>query len=69
MFKYCQITHSLKLVIKLAKKAVIVISLVEEAKEREGIELEREISEELTKWPVVIPWMKDVEKVTVVEEL
>ena len=53
----------------MAKKAVIVISLVEEVKEKESIELEEEISEEFAKWPVIIPWMKNLEKVTVVEEL
>ena len=52
----------------MIKKAIIVISLVEEAKEKEGTELEKEISEELIKWPVIIPWMKDLEKVTVIEE-
>lgn len=51
----------------MIKKAIIVISLVEEAKEKEGTELEKEISEELAKWPVIIPWMKDIEKVTVIE--
>ena len=52
----------------MIKKAIIVISLVEEAKEKEGTELEKEISEGLAKWPVIIPWMKDIEKVAVIEE-
>ena len=53
----------------MAKKAVIVVSLVEEAKEKESGELEKEISEELVKWPAFIPWMKDIEKVTIIENV
>lgn len=51
----------------MAKKAVIVIALVEEAKEKNNMELEKEIFEELYTWPANIPWMKKVEKVTVIE--
>ena len=46
----------------MVKKAVIVIVLVDESKERSNKELEREILEELVREPTVIPWMKDVEK-------
>jgi len=49
------------------KKAVIVVSLVEESAEKSSEEIEREIMEELSKYPSLIPWMKEVEKVTVTE--
>ena len=49
------------------KKAVIVISLVEESKGIPNEEIEKEIREELSQdWPR-IPWCKRVEKVTVSE--
>jgi len=50
------------------KKAVIVISLVEESLERVNGEIEREIFEELLKHPPKIPWMKAVEKVTITQD-
>ena len=49
----------------MVKKAVIVIVLVDESRERSNKELKREILEELVREPTVIPWMKDVEKVEV----
>jgi len=49
------------------KKAIIEISLVEESAEKSSAEIEREIMEELSKYPSLIPWMKQVEKVTVTE--
>jgi len=49
------------------KKAIIEISLVEESAEKSSKEIEREIMEELSKYPSLIPWMKQVEKVTVTE--
>ena len=49
----------------MVKKAVIVIVLVDESRERSNKELEREILEELVREPTGIPWMKDVEKVEV----
>ena len=52
----------------MSKKAVIVISLVKESAEKSNEEIEKEIFEELSKRPPVIPWMKKVEKVTVKEE-
>jgi hypothetical protein len=52
----------------LAKKAIIVVALVKESEEKRNVELEREILEELSKAPHVIPWMKKVLKVEVVEE-
>jgi len=51
----------------LAKKAVIVITLVDEAKEKSNAELEKEIFSELSKEPTKISWMKYVERVTVIE--
>jgi hypothetical protein len=52
----------------LAKKAIILIALVKESEEKENEELEREILAELSRLPYVIPWMKNVLKVEVVEE-
>ena len=49
------------------KKAVIVISLVEESVEVSNKEIEKEIMKELSKHPPTIPWLKNVEKVTVTE--
>jgi len=49
----------------MGKKAVIVISLVEESAEKSNREIEKEIKTELTKEPPRIPWLKEVEKVTV----
>jgi hypothetical protein len=39
----------------LAKKAIIIVGLVEESEEKRNVELEREILEELSKAPHVIP--------------
>ena len=52
----------------MTKKAIIVIALVDESKEKENGELEREILAELSKAPHAIPWMKKVLKVEVVED-
>ncbi len=52
----------------MAKKAIIIVALVEKSKEKGNAELEREIFVELSKVPHVIPWMKKVLKVEVVEE-
>lgn len=49
------------------KKAVILVSLVKEGAEKSNEEIEKEILEELSKHPPIIPWMKRVEKVTVTE--
>ena len=49
------------------KKAVIVVSLVKESAEKSNEEVEKEIMEELSKYPLMIPWLKGVEKVTVTE--
>lgn len=51
----------------MVKKAIIAISLVRESAEKTSEEIEKEILEELSKLPVKIPWMKEVEKVTVTE--
>ena len=51
----------------MGKKAVIVVYLVEESAEKANEEIEREIMEELSREPARIPWMKEVEKVTVTE--
>jgi len=51
----------------MVKKAVIVISLVEESAEKTNEEIERQIFKELSERPAKIPWMKRVEKVTVKE--
>ena len=52
----------------MAKKAIIVVSLVEESEDKSNSELEKEIFEALSTPPPKIPWMKNVEKVTVIEK-
>jgi len=52
---------------KMSKKAVIVISLVEESAEKSNRDIEKEIMMELTREPSRIPWLKKAEKVTVTE--
>jgi len=49
------------------RKAIIVISLVDESKEKSKQQIEKEIAAELTTEPSRIPWLKKVEKVTVIE--
>jgi len=49
------------------RKAVIVIQLVDESKEKSNQQIEKEITAELTTDPPRIPWQKKVEKVTVTE--
>ena len=50
-----------------SKKAIIVISLVEESAQKSNEEIEKEIFEELTTTQR-IPWQESVEKVTVLED-
>jgi hypothetical protein len=52
----------------MVKKAVIVISLIEESVELSDKGIEKEISDALSEEPTRIPWLKEVEKVTVAEE-
>ena len=47
------------------KKALIMVSLVEESTEHPNEEIEQEIYSELSKEPHKIPWAKKIEKVTV----
>ncbi len=49
------------------KKATIIISLVEESKEKTNQELEKEIYTALSEMPIKIPWIKKVEKVKVTD--
>jgi len=49
------------------KKAVIVVSLVDEAQEETNAAIEKEIFQELSKDLPKIPWCKKVEKVEVME--
>jgi hypothetical protein len=49
------------------KIAVITIRLVEESEEKSNKEIEKEIFESLSKGLLMIPWLAEVEKVTVVE--
>jgi len=51
----------------MTKKAVIMISLVEESVEKANEEIEEDILEELSEGFLKIPWSKDVEKVTVTD--
>jgi len=53
--------------LKLGKKVVIVIRLVDESIDKANEEIEKDILEGLSVKPK-IPWFKGVEKVTVVEE-
>lgn len=46
----------------MTKKAVIVISLVEESVEKVNEEIEKDILEELSKDLSSIPWFKNAEK-------
>jgi hypothetical protein len=52
----------------MSKKAVIVVTLVDESKEKSNKELEKEIFDELSKAPAKIPWMKQVKNVEVLED-
>lgn len=52
----------------MTKRAVIVVSLVEESEEETNKELEKQILDGLYKHPPAIPWLKEVEKVTVTDE-
>jgi hypothetical protein len=54
--------------VRLSKKAVIVIRLVEESIGKANAEIEKDILEELSKGEPKIPWFKSVEKVMVTEE-
>jgi len=51
----------------MVKKAIIVISLVQESLEKTNEEIKRNIIKELSERPAKIPWMDKVEKVTVRE--
>ncbi|KPV64251.1 MAG: hypothetical protein AOA66_0340 [Candidatus Bathyarchaeota archaeon BA2] len=51
----------------MGKKATIVIRLVKEGAEKSNEDIEKEILEELSKHPPMIPWLKKVEKVMVTE--
>ena len=44
-----------------------MIRLVEESVEKANEEIEKEIMEELSRHPPMIPWLKKVENVTVTE--
>ena len=50
------------------KKAIILISLVEEAQEEANETIQKEIIQELSKDIPKIPWCKKVEKVEVLEK-
>jgi len=52
----------------MVKKAVIIISLVEESAEVANEEIEKDILNELSREPTKIPWQKEVEKVTITEQ-
>jgi hypothetical protein len=52
---------------QMPKKAVIMISLVEESVKKANEEIEKDILEELSKDLPSIPWFKNAEKVTVTD--
>jgi len=49
------------------KKAIIVVSLIDETVRKTNKEIEKEIMDELSRHPPLIPWLKKVEKVTIEE--
>ena len=51
----------------MTKKAVMVFLLVEQSVEKTNEEIEKEILEEVSRDPPRIPWLKNVEKVTVTD--
>lgn len=51
-----------------AKKAVIVVRLVEESREKDNSEIEKEIIQGLMDDLPAIPWIESIEKVTVTED-
>jgi len=51
----------------MVKKVVIEISLVKESAENTNEEIEKEIFDELSEGLPKIPWMKQVERIEVVE--
>ena len=50
------------------KKAIIVINLVKESEEKPNKEIEKEIFRTLAEGLPRVPWLKSIEKVTVIEE-
>jgi hypothetical protein len=52
----------------LNKKAVIVISLVEQSAKKSNREIKKDILEELSKMPASIPWLRKVEKIIITKE-
>jgi hypothetical protein len=52
----------------MVKKAIIVIVLVDESAGKTNEEIKKDIMQELSKEPAPIPWLKTVEKVTIIEE-
>jgi len=50
------------------KKAIIVIELVDESEEVGSEQVKAEILENLEKRYAIIPWMKKVKKVTILED-
>lgn len=52
----------------MSKKAIVVISLVEEGDKKANEEIKREIHEKLSRGFPIIPWCKEVVKVKVIRE-
>lgn len=51
----------------MSKKVTIVFSLVKESAEMSNEEIEKEVSKELQKFPLVIPWVHKVLMVKVTD--
>ncbi|MBX5328613.1 MAG: hypothetical protein QHH18_07460 [Candidatus Bathyarchaeota archaeon] len=51
----------------MTKKATIIITLIEESKQKTNQQLEKEIYTALTEGIPKIPWMKEIEKVRVTD--
>jgi hypothetical protein len=60
-FRYAEVEN-------VVKKAVIVVSLVEESTKVANKKIQKDVLNQLSEEPSRIPWLKEVQKVTVTEE-
>lgn len=51
----------------MTKKATIIITLIEESKQKTNQQIEKEIHTALTEGLPKIPWMKEIEKIRVTD--
>ncbi len=50
------------------RRAIIVVSLIEESSEKSDEDIEKEILEELKNEVLFTPWVESIERVTVIDE-